>query len=86
MKENSTRKNTGRDFSFQSPEMIDGNGVPADGFVVNRTINGIPVSGNDFLESCAIEDGDALRILLAARHRANGTNTSGIGGDNQITH
>lgn len=55
----------------------------SDGFTVSRTINGIPVSANDFLRTCSVEDSDVLRILLAARRRAG---FSGTPGDSQIIH
>lgn len=75
-----------RDFFLRSPEMAETADHFSDGFSVYRTINGIPVSGNDFLLNCSIEDSDALRILLAARHRAAGSAASGIFGGSQITH
>lgn len=76
-----------RDFTLYSPEME--NNVPAEktgAFTVNRTINGIPVSVNDFPENCPIEDSDALRILLTAKRRANGDQLSAAPGEKQIIH
>ena len=56
------------------------------GFTISRTVNGIPVSGNDFLKKYSVEDSDAMRILLTARRRANGTMIADISGENQIIH
>lgn len=55
-------------------------------FAIQRTINGIPISANDFPERCSIEDSDALRILLTARQRANGTVAMGVPGESQVIH
>lgn len=58
----------------------------SDDFTVSRTIDGIPVSGNDFLRTCSVEDSDALRILLTARRRAGRSALFDVPGDRQVTH
>ncbi len=55
-------------------------------FSVNRTVNGMPVSGNDFLAKYSVEDTDALRLLLAARQRANKAAAGEIAGEGQLIH
>lgn len=75
-----------RDFLLRTPEMEDSRKHFPDGFTVSRTIDGIPVSGNDFLRNCSVEDSDVLRILLAARRRAGEAGFYDAPGDGQITH
>ena len=60
--------------------------APNGTFLVNRTVNGIPVAGNEFLKNDPLKDSDALRILLTARQRANRANDPGFSGENQLYH
>ena len=60
-----------KDTALVSGQMAD---IPSESeergrFAIQRTINGIPISANDFPERCSIEDSDAIRILLTARQR-----------------
>lgn len=74
----------------------EANGIPSSapvpdifhdgGFSVNRTVNGMPVSGNDFLTKYSVEDADALRLLLTARQRANKAAAGEIAGEGQLIH
>ena len=76
-----------KDAALVSGQMTD---IPSESeergrFAIQRTINGIPISANDFPERCSIEDSDALRILLTARQRAN-TAAMGVPGESQVIH
>ena len=73
-----------KDTALVSGQMAD---IPSESEERGRyAINGIPISANDFPERCSIEDSDALRILLTARQRANGTATMGVPGESQVIH
>lgn len=75
------------DFTLRSPEITDTPTISRTGnFTVSRTVNGMPVSGDHFPQSCSIEDSDALRLLLTARRRANRETLSEISGGEPIVH
>ena len=82
-----TAQNKKRDFTLRSPEITDTPTIArTENFTISRTINGTPVSVDNFPQNCSIEDNDALRLLLTARRRANRETLSEMSGGEHIIH